>query len=585
MDLNLFATQIVKAGNGNSSAVLGGNGLLGGAAGLGEVSADFWNVIFGNLAEEQTQTEAKTSNNEQAPEKLKKETVDLALLQLALLGQDPDVNIDEKLTELRIERITADQENRVEQLTKLIAHLTSGLPEVAANEGASVEDLVSRLTKRLEKLESRLEAFRSGDFGDEGAPFQLLIATGLNPAQLTNITNRIEEVETKLGRELTVEDLIAGVGNIIPSPGDEDHEFSTTDALEILLDKTDVAKDNEAQASQQADKTINNVTIDPETGLKVVQTVTLGSDVTIEEIEENKTSKSKQKSENNDINDVIGLLNVVSALQVAPAGTPARGLQPAVATGDGSASNTPSLEIAQRLTNADFNSLFGGNDKIIKPNSAKLNPANIGQQSALPKLPTAGDFTLPTNWAESFSAHNSLSEALGFDIQTGTPFNNVMQAVHAASSSQQAGQSHPATQMVAAQITKAAQNSDSKSITLQLDPPELGRVEVRLEFGKDKQVKANLFVEKPETLLMLQRDANALERALQNAGLETDQNSLNYQMADGNSDFNSNREGNAQNGGTGSGHDGEDADENLIETTITWNVDPETGHVRYNLIA
>ena len=130
-----------------------------------------------------------------------------------------------KLAELRIERITADQGNRVEQLTKLIAHLTSGLPEVAASEGASVEDLVSRLTKRLEKLESRLEAFRSGDFGDEGAPFKLLIATGLNPAQLTNITNRIEEVETKLGRELTVEDLIAGVGNIIPAPGDDDHDF------------------------------------------------------------------------------------------------------------------------------------------------------------------------------------------------------------------------------------------------------------------------------------------------------------------------------------------------------------------------
>jgi len=558
MDLNLFATQVVKGGNGSSSALLGTNGLLGGAAGLGEVGADFWNVIFGNLAEEQTQTETQTnlSNDDKAPGKLKNETVDLALLQLALLGQDPDVNIDEKLAELRIERITADQENRVEQLTKLITHLTSGLPEVANTEGASVEDLVSRLTQRLEKLEARLDAFRSGDFGDEGAPFKLLIATGLNPAQLTNITNRIEEVETKLGRELTVEDLIAGVGNIIPAPGDDDHELAATDALQLLTQKTDTE-------IEQADALVKE-NIDAELAANANQT------------------NGAQKKNDNEINDVIGLLNVVSALQIAPAGTPARGLQP---TGDGGANATADLDIAQRLTNADFNNLFGGNGKIAKPNAAKLNPANLGQQSALPQLPTAGDFTLPTNWTDTFSAQSSLSDALGFDIQTGAPFNNVMQAVHAASSSQQAGQSHPATQMVAAQITKAAQGSDSRSITLQLDPPELGRVEVRLEFGDNKKVKAHLFVEKPETLLMLQRDANALERALQNAGLETDSTSLNYEMADGNSDFNSNREGNAQNGGTGSSSEASDEDENLIETTITWNVDPETGHVRYNLIA
>ena len=160
---------------------------------------------------------------------------------------------------------------------------------------------------------------------------------------------------------------------------------------------------------------------------------------------------------NNDINDVIGLLNVVSALQIAPAGTPSRGLQPAVASGDGGVEANPILNAPQKLTNAGFDDLFNGNTRPTKPNAAKLNPANIGQQSALPKLPTAGDFTLPTNWAETFSAQSSLSEALGFDIQTGAPFNNVMQAVHAASSSQQAGQLHPATQMVAAHISKVAQ--------------------------------------------------------------------------------------------------------------------------------
>ena len=91
----------------------------------------------------------------------------------------------------------------------------------------------------------------------------------------------------------------------------------------------------------------------------------------------------------------------------------------------------------------------------------------------------------------------------GFDIQTGMPLNSSMQAAAMVTSSTQAGQPHAATQMVAAQISKAAQSGDTKQITLRLDPPDLGRVEVRLEFGEERTVKAHLIVEKPETYLML----------------------------------------------------------------------------------
>ena len=208
--------------------------------------------------------------------------------------------------------------------------------------------------------------------------------------------------------------------------------------------------------------------------------------------------------------------------------------------------------------------------------------------SALPTLPANGDILLSSNWLETLPANNVFSELAGMDIQSGTPFNNVMQAVnHVTAMNSQSGQTHHATNMVSAQMNKAAQNSDTQKITLQLDPPELGRVEIRLEFGSDKSVKAHLVVEKPETLLMLQRDMNALEKALQDAGLETDSGSLNYEMASEDHNFNSNREGNSQNGGTGSSsaENGEELDEDLIQSTMTWDVDPETGHVHYSLLA
>lgn len=67
---------------------------------------------------------------------------------------------------------------------------------------------------------------------------------------------------------------------------------------------------------------------------------------------------------------------------------------------------------------------------------------------------------------------------------------------------------------------------------VRLDPPELGRVDVKLSVDGDGKVSASLTVERPETLDLLQRDARALERALTDAGLSTDKDSLNFSLKD-----------------------------------------------------
>lgn len=97
---------------------------------------------------------------------------------------------------------------------------------------------------------------------------------------------------------------------------------------------------------------------------------------------------------------------------------------------------------------------------------------------------------------------------------SGTPalsFGLTAQAANMVSSNVVAGQTHPATQMVAANIMKNAKDG-VETMTLRLDPPELGNVNVRLQFGKDKAVKAHIVVEKPETYMMLQRDAHSSAR-------------------------------------------------------------------------
>jgi flagellar hook-length control protein FliK len=67
---------------------------------------------------------------------------------------------------------------------------------------------------------------------------------------------------------------------------------------------------------------------------------------------------------------------------------------------------------------------------------------------------------------------------------------------------------------------------------IRLDPPELGRIDVRLDIDRSGQVTSRLTVERVETLDALRRDAGDLERALQQAGLKTADNGLQFALRD-----------------------------------------------------
>lgn len=76
-----------------------------------------------------------------------------------------------------------------------------------------------------------------------------------------------------------------------------------------------------------------------------------------------------------------------------------------------------------------------------------------------------------------------------------------------------------------------------QQMTLQLEPAAMGRVAVRMVFGKDGAMKAHLLVEKPETFQMLSRDSHALEKALKEAGLDLGENALSFDLASGQDQF------------------------------------------------
>ena len=65
---------------------------------------------------------------------------------------------------------------------------------------------------------------------------------------------------------------------------------------------------------------------------------------------------------------------------------------------------------------------------------------------------------------------------------------------------------------------------------IRVDPPELGKIDVTMDVQSDGKVRVHMVVERAEALDFLQRDARALEKALSDAGLDTDADSVSFSL-------------------------------------------------------
>ncbi|MBZ0217250.1 MAG: flagellar hook-length control protein FliK [Fimbriimonadaceae bacterium] len=90
---------------------------------------------------------------------------------------------------------------------------------------------------------------------------------------------------------------------------------------------------------------------------------------------------------------------------------------------------------------------------------------------------------------------------------------------------------------LAVQIATRAMDG-ARRFEIRMDPPELGRIDVRLKIDDHGIVSTRLMVERPETLELLQRDARALERALSDSGLKTEDGGVRMSLKDGNNNQN-----------------------------------------------
>ena len=83
-----------------------------------------------------------------------------------------------------------------------------------------------------------------------------------------------------------------------------------------------------------------------------------------------------------------------------------------------------------------------------------------------------------------------------------------------------------AAAQVAPVLVQAVHAGGAKHVTVQLNPDELGHVQIRIERGTDGSAAVQVLVERPETLKLLIQDQAQLHRALDSAGLPQDGRSL-----------------------------------------------------------
>ena len=143
-----------------------------------------------------------------------------------------------------------------------------------------------------------------------------------------------------------------------------------------------------------------------------------------------------------------------------------------------------------------------------QPSAAPQSPAHPTPDTALPQTATAigiGNANMPSGLTVAVHVANHGSDPQETPAPT------------------------PNTDGIAVSIA-ARSLSGAKQFDIRLDPPELGRVEVRLSIDASGKTQAHMTTDQPQTLELLQKDAPNLTRALRDAGLDVSQNGLNFSL-------------------------------------------------------
>lgn len=178
------------------------------------------------------------------------------------------------------------------------------------------------------------------------------------------------------------------------------------------------------------------------------------------------------------------------------------------------------------------------------PNSIASNPLAAStndflpaaQQAATDSVASSTDGKTNDRFSDHEDRHAGLNEDTEISLTNTNPINGVQSPLivqntevtkQAATVSQQAGE---LAQQVTVAIRKGTTEGTSQ-MHIKLNPVELGGIDIRMEVDADHHVRAILTIEKPETYDLLHKDAQHLQKLLEESGLKlADTNAIQYEQ-------------------------------------------------------
>ncbi|MGZ9097037.1 MAG: flagellar hook-length control protein FliK [Micavibrio sp.] len=558
-DINVFYTQQART-TANSAA----SGQP--AAGITNTGVNFFDLIFARLMDNAEQPALiqtpETETDPKGKTAIENSGQDLMALIASTIKLDGETEIDLSgldlsgidLSNLDLSGIDLSlpantnapiaPENGAVQITlnpagakKLQAALQSLLQGIPADQRPIVLNIPGgQLKAALNKLDMGKLKIESGDINPDS---QNLIATGLSPEDLTKLMQMIAQADGEMSDEaLTDESLQAvliGIVKIVPD-GEKTQSIFLPRALVFTKTEDGKTTTTEPAPAEEIAAILNPLSI----GGVPAPTAAPGLPALRAEIDADGVKGGKDEG---GFDDVLKLLEQIQAKTADKrGGTPAPGLENAMEN------------IAAKAG----------------PSNSTLGSSFAGTLGTLMNSSTLGDlFPDGMDWSQGAISNTQI---------TGTA-----QLASLVTHGRDATQPHAATQIVAATLSRSVQNGETKNMTLRLDPPELGRIEIQMHFTKDKSVKTHMIFEKPETMLMMQRDSQTLERAMQQAGMDAGGNELSFELAGQDHAFD---DRGGHDGSHGKDTRAEDGTEiATIETTMSWTVDANTGLQHYSILA
>ena len=143
---------------------------------------------------------------------------------------------------------------------------------------------------------------------------------------------------------------------------------------------------------------------------------------------------------------------------------------------------------------------------------------NISSSASSVKVASVGEISGNTSSQALMSGSELLSGTRGENTEktNGTSFRDIYK-----------GMSKEVIEQVKVNITKSAVRGVDK-IDVSLKPEDLGHIEIKMQISKDGKLHAHIISSRPETMDILQREAQSLEKAFNDAGFQTDDTSLSF---------------------------------------------------------